>query len=47
MTDRKIFLDLILEIDLSKLKLVKGSPSSSKSSPLITLSFVILLPNIC
>ena len=39
-----IFLALIFEIDLSKLKLVKGSPSSNKSSPRITDSFVTLFP---
>ena len=44
-TELKIFLDLILAIDLSKFKLVKGSPSSN-NSPLMTDSLVILFPTI-
>ena len=40
----KIFRLLISEIDLSKFTFVKGSPSSTFSSPLITSSLVILFP---
>ena len=38
------FLDLIFDIDLSRLNFVKGSPSSNSSSDLITFSFVTLFP---
>ena len=44
LTSENIFLDLILDIDFSKLILVRGSPSSRISSPLITFSLVILFP---
>ena len=43
-TSLNIFLDLIFAIDFSKLILVNGSPSSNKSSPLITSSFVTVFP---
>ena len=43
-TDLNIFLDFNFAIDLSKIKFVKGSPSSNKSSLLITLSLVTLFP---
>ena len=45
-TDLKIFLDFKLASDLSKFIFVKGSPSSSKISPLMTASSVILFPKI-
>ena len=43
-TLRKMFLDFISAIDFCRPKLVKGSPSSSSSSPRITLSLVMLFP---
>ena len=41
-----IFLALISATDFSKLKLVNGSPSSNKSSPLKTFSLVTVFPKI-
>ena len=41
----KIFLALILDIDLSKFSLVNGSPSSNNNSLLITASLVTLFPS--
>ena len=46
LTSLKIFLDLISEIDFSRLNFVKGSPSSNVNSPLMTDSFVTLFPTI-
>ena len=43
-TSPKRFLDLILDIDLSILILLKGSPSSNNNSPLITASSVTVFP---
>ena len=43
-TSANILLDLILEIDFFRFKSVNGSPSSNKSSPRMTDSFVILFP---
>ena len=44
MTVLNRFLDLISDTDFSNTVLEKGSPSSNKSSPLITDSSVTLLP---
>ena len=44
LTDKNIFLDFSFAIDLSKFKLVNGSPSSISSSLLITFSLVTLFP---
>ena len=45
-TDLKMFLDFKLANDLSRFIFVKGSPSSSRISPLMTVSFVTLFPKI-
>ena len=43
-TSENIFLALILDTDCSSFKLLNGSPSSNKSSDLITVSLVTVLP---